>query len=184
MEWQWDKFCSLGTVIDVVFTLKCVVDYFFFSVNILGQTENIYSLVWDLFHIILFLGFGPYGLKHLLDKIYFAFTCHGLARRPRHGCCWLAESGASCGHPGPPGSTCDPPALKASLYPVRQRAGIRSSCGLGYKLKGRGSICGELIDLQAGSGLYWTNRAVKYWCVLFLLWKWKWMKTGFRWCVK
>lgn len=46
-------------------------------------------------------------------------TCRGPGRRPRHGCCWLAESGAGCDHLGLPGSACDPEALTASLYPVR-----------------------------------------------------------------
>lgn len=46
-------------------------------------------------------------------------TCHGLCQHPRHGCCWLAESGASCDHQGQQELTCDPEALKASLCPAR-----------------------------------------------------------------
>lgn len=53
------------------------------------------------------------------DVLWCPPTCHGLGRRPRRGCCWLAGNGAGCDRLGRPRSTCGPGALTASLYPVR-----------------------------------------------------------------
>lgn len=53
------------------------------------------------------------------DVLWCPPTCHGLGRRPRRGCYWLAGNGAGCDLLGRPRSTCGPEALTASLYPVR-----------------------------------------------------------------